>query len=520
VEDLTGCPYSTDHEEGAFRFQLPSGYVDVRCHHNRCDGKTLKTESHLFPRSQQLKADAERRSQGTLIAGGTRAGSANGHAGSASTKQEESAGRVPVLVTLSDVEAQRIEWLWRNWLPRRMLAILGGYGGDGKSTLLAYLLATLSRGGMLPDGTRAPVVNSLMLAAEDDAAYAIRPRLDVHRADPTRVHLLRGAQRENGTQEWVDLKRDADIMRGIVRQYDIGLVAIDPLSSYMPKADRNSEGDVRDALMPLQQLMEDTGVAVIGVMHVGKADAQRRASERLLGSTAFTALARTVWMVHDLPDEYQPDTGPDTVTGKRKVLGVVKANYSIPPRPLAFSRPLDGPLVFHGPSPVSIEEAFAGTPKGKKQDEAAEWLADYLKGGMKATQEVTEAAERAGINERTLRRARETLKVRTHKERTTGGRWFLSLPSGAAEAEEELASLHNEQSPKDDQSKNLALFPESQEDDQLLPGGRLRAVDSREIKGGQHPSIDKLAAFDSSTQKETTAALDPTGTDDTWSMDV
>jgi len=207
------------------------------------------------------------------------------------------------------------------------------------------------------------VINSLILAAEDDANYAIRPRLDLHLADLTRVFILKGTQREDGTRAWFDLRRDVDEMRREIEEHDIGLVIIDPLSSYMPKRDRNNEGDVRDALMPLQMLMEETGVAVVGVMHVGKAEGARRPSQRLMGSTAFTALARMVWILHDLPDEHQPEPGADGLRVKRKVWGVVKSNYSIPPPGMMFSRPLDGPLRFHGVSPVSIEEAFVAEAK-------------------------------------------------------------------------------------------------------------------------------------------------------------
>lgn len=511
VEDLDGCPYSQDHTDGAFRFQQPSGYVDVRCHHNRCAGKRLKDYSDLFPRSHKVKADSEAKARhtATLTADGKsyEAGSGETSTGTASTGREEPGGRVPMLVTLSDVEAQPIEWLWRNWLPRRMLAILGGYGGDGKSTLLAYLMARLSRGGTLPDGTRAPLTNCLILAAEDDPQYAIRPRLDLHSADVSRIHLLKGTRRDNGTQEWLDLKRDADIMRGIIRAYDIGLVVIDPLSSYMPKADRNSEGDVRDALMPLQQLMEETGVAIIGVMHVGKTDAPRRATQRLLGSTAFTALARTVWMIHDLPGEHQPVTGPDDATEPRKVLGVSKANYSQKPPALAFSRPLDGPLRWHGLSPITIEEAFAGGEKVSTREDAEDWLRDFLKGGMQPSDEL-EAAALKRFSKSTYKRARASLKVQAIRVRD---RWYTRLP--ASEGQESQPSPTAEVGPlppaddaQESQGDMLSPFPKSWEEFQAANSEPLDSGNATTRQESQIPLIDNVSPLPLD-------ALSPTGTD-------
>ena len=347
--------------------------------------------------------------------------------------------RRPVILRLSDVKAEAVRWLWRHWLAYGLLTILGGYGGDGKSTLLMSLVATLSRGGLLPDGSRAPVVNTLILSAEDDAQYAIRPRLEAHHADMNRIILLKGAEGENGKTEWFNIRQDIDVMREVIEAEDIGLVIIDPLSSYMPKADRNSEGDVRDALMPLQVLMEETRVAVVGVMHVGKADSQRRASQRLLGSTAFTALARSVWMVHDLPDEHQPEREGDNPTiGKRKALGVVKSNYAIEPPSLSFSRPLDGALTWHGQSPVGIEACFIDDAKkaAPRTTEAVEWLAEFLKGGSKYANEVSEAADEADISGGTLKIAKRKLKVEVYKESGQGGRWLWKLPNGTPQADD------------------------------------------------------------------------------------
>jgi len=351
----------------------------------------------------------------------------------AEREQREDVERRPVILRLSDVQSEAVQWIWPSWLAYGLLTILGGYGGDGKSTLLMSLVATLSRGGVLPDGKRAPVVKTLILSAEDDVQYAIRPRLEAHRADMDKVILLKGTDDGSGKVEWFNIRKHIEQMREVIETEDIGLVIIDPLSSYMPKSDRNSEGDVRDALMPLQVMMEETRVAVIGVMHVGKADSQRRASQRLIGSTAFTALPRSVWMVHDLPDEHQPENaGDDLTVGKRKAIGIVKSNYSIPPPALAFSRPLDGALTWHGPSPVGIEACFIDDSKkaAPRTTEAVTWLSEFLKGGSKYANDVANAAEEEGISEGTLRIAKRKLKVEPYKEPGKGGRWLWKLPNG------------------------------------------------------------------------------------------
>jgi RecA-family ATPase len=335
---------------------------------------------------------------------------------------------MPALIRVADVAGERIDWLWRGWLPKKMLTILGGYGGDGKSTVMASLIAALTTGGTLPDGTAAPRTNVLMLSAEDDVAAAIRPRLDAHGADVHRVFVLKGTRVGGGEDRWLDLRRDARVMAAVIAAHDIGLVVIDPLSSYLPKADRNSEGDIRDALQPLLSMIETTGVAVVGIMHVGKATDGRRAAQRLLGSTAFTALARSVLMLAEVPEARQPDDAD--VNGKQKVLQVVKSNYAIPPAPILFRRPLDAVIAWGGESAIGIEECFSGGSRGREtpdRDDAEELLATMLAGGSQRATDVLAAAKESGISNATLRRARRSLGVRVYKVGLRGA-WYWKLP--------------------------------------------------------------------------------------------
>jgi hypothetical protein len=342
---------------------------------------------------------------------------------------EPTPSRRAVVQSLADIQARPIDWYWRGFLARSMLTIFGGYAGDGKSTICAALAAVFSTGGLLPDGTRAPRLNSLFLSAEEDPQYALKPRLTLHRADHSRIFTMRGTRLGDDETRWTNLKTDIPLIRAVVAAHEIGIIWIDPITSYLPGSDRNSEGDIRDGMSGLNRLMEDTGVAVVGVAHVGKGDgAGRRTEQRLLGSTAITALARTVWMMTNLPDEHQPDAEADTPADKRKVFGVVKANYAIPPPSLALVRPLDGPITWLGRSPISIAEAFdTRSEPGAKTRNAEDWLADRLAGGARPSREVETAAKDAGFSVATLRRAKAALNVTASRDRD---QWYWRLPPG------------------------------------------------------------------------------------------
>src|SRR5436305_7464627 len=103
---------------------------------------------------------------------------------------DEAAQTEIIVTSLADVEARPVAWLWRSWLPRGKVSILGGYAGDGKSTLTAALAATLSTGGTWPDGASAPLGRSLFLLAEDALDDTLKPRLEQHGADHDQIFAV------------------------------------------------------------------------------------------------------------------------------------------------------------------------------------------------------------------------------------------------------------------------------------------------------------------------------------------
>lgn len=316
------------------------------------------------------------------------------------------------------VETKQIDWLWPGWLPKGMLSLLGGYAGDGKSTLSVALAAAISTGGTLPDGTSAPITNTLLVLAEDDVSHVVKGRLEVHGVDATRVHTLDHVEDADGTVRGFHIRTDVPLLRQLVDERQIGLIVIDPLSSVMSSSDRNSEGDVRDAMSPLIKMAEETGCAVLGIMHIGKNDGQTKAYQKLMGSTAYTALARTVWMVSDLPSDYQAEGEP-----VRKMIGVAKSNYAVPPAPLQFRRPLDGALQWLGESPLGIDDVFSwrkkseSSERGPSDTERAEvWLEAFMNGKRMLSSEIEAAAKGEGLGFPTVRKAKKRLGITSVRE--------------------------------------------------------------------------------------------------------
>src|SRR5947207_15042820 len=92
--------------------------------------------------------------------------------------------------TCADVRGTELEWLWRGYLPRGKLVLLDGDPGMAKSLLTIDLIARLSRGGPLPDGTMLPrAYTSALLAAEDGRKDTIRPWAEAAGGDLPRFLL-------------------------------------------------------------------------------------------------------------------------------------------------------------------------------------------------------------------------------------------------------------------------------------------------------------------------------------------
>jgi hypothetical protein len=354
-----------------------------------------------------------------------------------------------VVQSLSAVTSQQVEWDWHRWLPRGKFHLLGGYAGDGKSTLLASLAATGSRRGEWPDGTRATrVMRTLFLLGEDSAADTLRPRLELHDADMDQIFVIEAVLDENGRERFFNIDKHLELLEAEIVERGIDWIVIDPLTTIMPGTDRNAEGDTRDALTPLIKLADRRNVTITGVAHVGKSGDARRAAQKILGATAFHALARIVWMV--APDE-----------DERMVLGVVKSNLATKPLSLVWSRDEDGPVAWHGIAEQDVEDLLSGVAPATPRADAEGFLREFLAGGSKWSDEVKCAAKERGISWRTLRRAADAVGV--EKQKATGladGRWYWQLRKGTSTTAEPQSQTNEVKlsTAKDSQVDNLDKF--------------------------------------------------------------
>jgi len=329
------------------------------------------------------------------------------------------------ITRLDEIAPEPLDWVWPGWIPAGTLTLLGGHVGDGKSTIAVALIAALTSGQPLPDGTTTAPVSVLILSTEDDPARVIRPRLDAHNADPTRIYIIEIPDATTATRRtWPDNKREIDLLRTIIEVYAIRLIVIDPLAGILPRADRAGEGDVRETLRPLMEVLLDTGVALLGVTRTGKSASRRRPAHNLIGSTVIPSLARSVLM---LARDRTADTAPTT-----RVLEVVKSNYADLPAPVALAVDATGVVQWLGPASATIDELaeMENDPRLSRteREDAATFLRDLLANGPALATDILQRAKKAGFSEITIRRAKKDAGIASLRDPRSRGRWRWCLP--------------------------------------------------------------------------------------------
>jgi len=338
-----------------------------------------------------------------------------------------------VTIRASDVEMEGVDWLWPGRFPMGKVSVLAGEGGLSKSMLLCWIAATVSTGGPWPNHEgHSRVGSTIILSAEDDLGDTVVPRLAAAGADTSKVHLVR-AVREGGKSRTFNLQSDLQKIETLIASLgDAVLLILDPVTSYLGKTDSHKNADVRSVLEPLGEMAARLHISIICNNHLNKATGGS-ANSRVMGSVAFTAQARAVTIVSKaledddlrlfLPSKMNVALLPDGLS------------YRVATVPISLMGDVEiqAPRIEweNGTIDVTADEALQAAAddaegRGAKAD-AIDFLRAELEYGRVEAEEMYKRGRKAGHADRTLRRAKQELKVVSKQD---GRIWYWSLPGG------------------------------------------------------------------------------------------
>ena len=395
------------------------------------------------------------------------------------------------LTSAADLEARRVSWLVADLIPLGKVTVLAGAPGLGKSLYTAHLAAAASTGSA-PGDLLHRVSDVLIVSAEDDPEDTIKPRLLAAEAACDRVHVVDVREIDAhgaAVPTIVQLPGDVAQLHDHVVRLDARLVVLDPVAALLD-GDYSAyrEQDVRAALAPLKLMAEETGCAVVLVMHVNKAEGSDPL-RRIGNSGAFTALARSVLLLGPDPEDEEDDRGD------RRVLTVVKGNVRHTGTDgLALriaSSTITGAdgeeieaaaIEVTGRANVAAADLLDGRAERGKLGEAIRWLRNLLTDGPMPSKAVEDAAKKSDdVAWRTVKRAKRPARVESRKLGPESG-WVWVLQDDPVAV-----------APGDDGDAGTVgpLPATSNEEVGTLPtpDGTLRSEVLKDAKGAKEPTV-------------------------------
>ena len=313
-----------------------------------------------------------------------------------------------------DVVECSVEWCWYPYIPFGKITILQGDPGDGKSTLMMDIIAALSTGRTLPDGTSKKPMNVIYQCSEDGAADTIKPRLVAAGADCRRVAFL--------DEDLSDLTLDDEKIRQAVEAFKAKLLVIDPFQAYLTDTDMFNASKVRKVLRRLGMWASAYDCAVVLIGHLNKKQGSKELY-RGLGSIDLIASARSVLQLDRC--EEVPDV---------RVIHHIKS--SLAPKGEDVFYTIESPCKLRWVSNQSLQNGTVELVEmnnpatilkpSTKQEQTAEILKNLLADGPVAASAINQYFIEQGVSSRTVQIVKGIIGVKSVKRE---GQWFWELPS-------------------------------------------------------------------------------------------
>lgn len=333
---------------------------------------------------------------------------------------------------LSEVETVKTFWIWlQGRLALNHVTLLAGDPGQGKSYFGINLAAAISQGKGLPvienerllfrSGDINGSQKVLILAYEDDSA-TIKERAIQAGAYLDNILILEGTKDHKGDCQPITAE-SIHVLRETIETLKPALVIVDPIQAYTgSRTDIHRANEVQSVMAGLTSIARDYECAVLVIAHMNKSSAQGNALYRVIGSIAFVGAVRTaILMARDHKD--------------KDIRHLVWIKSNLAKEPEALKATIDhsnGGWRWIGPSNADATELLAPPiPNRNERNQttyAENFLLEILADGPLSTNEILKTAEKSGLSQRTIERAKSKLGIKSFRENTSW-KWILNSPT-------------------------------------------------------------------------------------------
>ena len=223
-------------------------------------------------------------------------------------------------MSLADVKAEQIRWIWYPYLARGELTILEGDPDIGKSYLAQMVGLHLVDGKKLPSVKARPIVKGRVayFDLENDPATVTKNRL-------TENHCRNMSRYYQDTRPFmIDDDEALDKVYDALERVRPKLIVFDTINTYIGRADTHKTSETHQAMSQFLEIAKRFDCSVMVLRHLTKST-KEKALYRGQGSIAFAGLARVVITIGIHPDE------DDT-----RVMAVTKLNIAKKPLALTY----------------------------------------------------------------------------------------------------------------------------------------------------------------------------------------
>lgn len=320
------------------------------------------------------------------------------------------------MTSAADFVHQDVEWLLNDFVPYGCITLLVGQQGVGKSTFMAWLAANC-------DG------NVLWFGAEEHPVTMTRPKLMAAEA-PLALVTHPGYDKAGGIVRHWQFPGDGERLSSLIASKSAVLVVFDPLTSFLPPSfEVNGTQQVRTLMELLGGIAARHQCAMVVTLHLRKSR-DGSCLDWVSGSAAWTQTARIVLALGK-----HPETDEQMVLACAKNnLGPLPDSYQYRLEPSKWDNVKALRFVLGKECKIGAEQLAPVEESNGERDalaDAKEFLRLELKDEERTVADIEKAAEAAGIRPRTLRRAKQELKITSHPVGNIGNRyWVWRKPTG------------------------------------------------------------------------------------------